>query len=276
MTTKKTGPFLLFIKSYGLDLLLGVLAAGCFTFFAKNSLWNIDAGSSHGPIARFTAGQLERKSQGSVDFTDLNVGQDLINMDTLWVGKGRTAKVEILSPRWEFDIPERTLLMLKQTFKDKRIIILAERKKLDEMKIPKQGLIEELNGDLGLKQGAIPALAPKEKIVVKAGVYPADGLTLYRRPEDQSDFSFNWPEAADGFLQIRRQSDRKVLYFPIQKQNTIHVALSPEDTYFWQVIGADRNVISGPYSFSAKILTEEAKKNLLNLGTAEGKVEVHW
>jgi hypothetical protein len=264
-----------FLRRRGFDLALLAGSGACFGLFVQGSLQMRELSGIGGPVATMREGRGERKASGSPAYVAAAPGTEFFNLDTLWVGKQLSCKLE-LDDRKLLELPERTLIVLKRPFRggsvgafeDKVVVLKGEVLVKGETKArtPPRAMGSPEIPD-GRKRG--PRSAAPQKL------NPQEEAILYLKPEDRL-VSFAWPDPLSGYVAIRNGTTGRVLYQEVRNERYAKVRLPEDAEYLWQVIGEDREPLLGPFKFELRMFRGADTARKLDLKKLDGKVEIHW
>lgn len=260
-------------KRNRLDIFLILGASICFLLSAYYAKLQQSLSEMSDPVASLQSGSLHRKLSGDQEFSIVKSVTPLFNMDTVWVEKGENPSIELAGTGNQVILPERSLVILKRSFKDGKIEFLTDKKELLSHKDQKT---EEETKDFDNKSIEIPE--PDEKNPEKSPleIYPANNAIIYRRPDDQEPFAFTWIKSATGYFVIKKKSNGIVQYYPLKEESFIRVLIQKNEIYYWQVIDEKRRALAGPFFFHYRELNDESKKSLIRETASNTNVEIHW
>ena len=264
------------------DLSLLVASLGCFSYFVLETYsYQKSTEGPRGAVATLAGGAGNRKPAGEIDFQAAGAGTVFQNMDALWVTKGKTARLDLLGGG-ALEVSEKTLLLLKLPFKGGKIrledirVITGTVKFIERGTGTKDQAIEQENsfGEIPNKKKAGEGNLPEDPNEAKR-IAPAPGLTIFTRSQATYELNITWPNPKTGFLVVSAEHSPNVIYEPLKDDLQRKVVLQMNETYYWQILGANKKVIYGPYKFNLKLYDENEIKRLMSEGK-EKSVQVIW
>jgi hypothetical protein len=283
------GAVLSLLKRHWLDLLLGLLALLSFSFFIYGYVAIESTTRVNAPLAKLAEGTALRKRHGATSFEKLAAGDDLFNMDAIWVDQGDGAIIAIGKARWK--IAGSSLVILKRTFKRSLLMngdgavmqvihgnIPESTKTLDDLnslsfqKTPTR--IENVD-NIPTPKFTLEDMKAAAKHSATP-LYPPPKLRIYEH-SFPSPVIFSWPKKLSGFLVITQDETGEAQIFPLKETESQAVMVKNAGHYNWQIKGDNRKelIFGPPLPFEVEAATPEGVGALLK-DTANKKAEVHW
>ena len=276
------------LRSQWADLLMLLVSIACFGVFAwrMQEMSRIGKGSS-ARIAVLQEGIGEKKSAGSLDFARVGVGAGFFNLDSIWVGKGGTATLQIDGGD-KLLLAEKTLLIFKRPVRPRKGFQSGEQFKLIVGKVNVfrgLGITEERKAvDDQIRE------IPKRRDPADSVHDDRSGLTAHPKhhslllvrqkpthePGDNPEVAFAWPMPFSGFLALRNSGSGTVEYYDVKRSQGVRIAVEVGSQYVWQLVTPAKSVALGPFEFEVRAVDAQSTVEILKHRETGHPIELLW
>lgn len=273
------------LKSQWFDALMLVASFASFALFGwrAREMTRVGAGAS-ARIAVFEEGAGEKKRAGSLDFTNAIPGTEFFNMDAVWVGKGKSATLQI-DEGDKLILAEKTLLILKRPVRPRKGSKNADQFKLvaGKLKIVRgTGISEERKSEQNNE-------VPKKRDTATLDPEDRSGLTVHpkhrtlllvrQKPggEDlKPEIAFSWPKSFSGFVALRNTVTGSVQYEEVARSQGVKLTVEVGSQYVWQLVTPEKAVALGPFEFEVRAVDAQSTAEILKRKEMDQPIEFLW
>ncbi len=275
------------LKAQWFDALMLIVSCACFALFGwrAREMTRVGAGAS-ARIAVFEEGSGEKKRAGSLDFVNAIPGTEFYNMDAVWVGRGKSATLQI-DEGDKLILSEKTLLILKRPVRPRKGGKNSDQFKLvaGKLKIVRgTGITEERKSE-NEQNSEIPkkrdpaTLDPEDRSGLTTHPKHRTLLLVRQRPggeELKSEIAFSWPNLFSGFVALKNTITGTVHYEKVTRSQGIKLVVEVGSQYIWQLVTPDKAVALGPFEFEVRAVDAQSTAEILKRKEMDQPIEFLW
>lgn len=257
-----------------LDAILLLGAAACLGAFGYRAFHSGRISAIHAPLATFLSGKADRKASGQSAFVAAREGDELFDLDVLWVSAGSSATL-LMDDQYRVELSEKTLLVLKKPFKGTgrprdRIVALSGKVVVNDA--GKDEVIQKP------KDASDPSTEEKAKLLAPdqslSRYAPSLSVLIFSRRKGQGEVTFEWPTPVKGYLSISDGTAEGNVHRPLKDSVSERVVLPTERRYQWNLMSVEGHRLAGPFGFDLRDYDEALVREAILKGGDSAKIQV--